>query len=142
MSNDVMLTQGQMFLKKDIGCISYMINTLTRKNIYLLPLGVTIGHFPFGLNVLFLSDEIGNGNWIMDTTGISNGLYNTLLSTVAIGTIDSILSSAFNIKSISDFRKYGDYYDMKFKTGAGKIRVLSFYNHGYKVAKGIKSIGK
>ncbi len=36
MSFDAVLKQGQMYLKKDIGCASYMINTLTRKNIFLL----------------------------------------------------------------------------------------------------------
>ena len=98
----------------------------------------------------FMSAEIqeatGNGNWIMDTTGMSDGLYNTLLlSTAAIatlGTAASSVSSAFNIKSINGFGKYGDYYGMKFQTGAGKTRVLSFHNHGHKVAKGIKSIGE
>ena len=98
----------------------------------------------------FMSAEIqeatGNGNWIMDTTGMSDGLYNTLLlSTAAIatlGTAASSVSSAFNIKSINGFGKYGKYYGMKFQTGAGKTRVLSFHNHGHKVAKGIKSIGE
>jgi len=98
----------------------------------------------------FMSAEIqeatGNGNWIIDTTGMSDGLYNTLLlSTAAIatlGTAASSVSSAFNIKSINGFGKYGDYYGMKFQTGAGKTRVLSFHNHGHKVAKGIKSIGE
>lgn len=98
----------------------------------------------------FMSAEIqeatGNGNWIMDTTGMSDGLYNTLLlSTAAIatlGTAASSVSSAFNIKSINGFGKYGDYYGMRFQTGAGKTRVLSFHTHGHKVAKGIKSIGE
>ena len=96
----------------------------------------------------FMSAEIqeatGNGNWIMDTTGMSDGLYNTLLlSTAAIatlGTAASSVSSAFNIKSINGFGKYGDYYGMKFQTWSGKTRVLSFHNHGHKIAKGIKSI--
>ena len=98
----------------------------------------------------FMSAEIqeatGNGNWIIDTTGMSDELYNTLLlSTAAIatlGTAASSVSSAFNIKTINGFGKYGDYYGMKFQTGAGKTRVLSFRNHGHKVAKGIKSIGE
>ena len=98
----------------------------------------------------FMSAEIqeatGNGNWIMETTGMSDGLYNTLLlSTAAIstlGTAASSVSSAFNIQSINGVGKYGDYYGMRFKTGAGKTRVLSFHNHGHKVAKGIKSIGE
>ena len=102
-----------------------------------------------GLSSLsFMSAEIqessGNGNWIMDITGMSDGLYNTLLlssATIAtLGTITSSISSAFNIKSINNFGKYGDYYGMRFQTGAGKIRVLSFHSHGHKIAKGIKSI--
>ena len=96
----------------------------------------------------FMSAEIqeatGNGNWIMDTTGMSDEFYNTLLlSTAAIatlGTAASSVSSAFNIKSINGFGKYGDYYGIRFKTGAGKTRVLSFHTHGHKIAKGIKSI--
>lgn len=38
--------------------------------------------------------------------------------------------------------KYGKYYGMRFQTGVGKIRVLSFHTHGHKVAKGIKSISE
>ena len=98
----------------------------------------------------FMSAEIqeatGNGNWIMDITGMSDGLYNTLLLSTAtiatLGTVASSISNAFNIKSINGFGKYGDYYGMRFQTGAGKTRVLSFHNHGHKVAKGIKSIGE
>ena len=96
----------------------------------------------------FMSAEIqeatGNGNWILDTTGMDDGLYNTLLlSTAAIatlGTAASSVSSAFNIKTINGIGKYGDYYGVRFQTGAGKTRVLSFHTHGHKVAKGIKSI--
>jgi len=98
----------------------------------------------------FMSAEIqettGNGNWIIDTTGMSDGLYNTLLLSMAViatlGTAASSVSSAFNIKSINGFGKYGDYYGMRFQTGTGKTRVLSFHTHGHKVAKGIKSIGE
>ena len=99
----------------------------------------------------FMSAEIqettGNGNWIIDTTGMSDGLYNTLLllsmAVIAtLGTAASSVSSAFNIKSINGFGKYGDYYGMRFQTGTGKTRVLSFHTHGHKVAKGIKSIGE
>ena len=98
----------------------------------------------------FMSAEIqeatGNGNWIMDITGMSDGLYNTLLLSTAtiatLGTVASSISNAFNIKSINGFGKYGDYYGMRFQTGAGKTRVLSFHTHGHKVAKGIKSIGE
>ena len=100
----------------------------------------------------FMSAEIqettGNGNWIIDTTGMSDGLYNTLLLLLSmaviatLGTAASSVSSAFNIKSINGFGKYGDYYGMRFQTGTGKTRVLSFHTHGHKVAKGIKSIGE
>ena len=75
----------------------------------------------------FMSAEIqettGNGNWIIDTTGMSDGLYNTLLllllSMAVIATLvtaASSVSSAFNIKSINGFGKYGDYYGMRFQT--------------------------
>ena len=102
----------------------------------------------------FMSAEIqettGNGNWIIDTTGMSDGLYNTLLLLLllsmaviaTLGTAASSVSSVFNIKSINGFGKYGDYYSMRFQTGTGKTRVLSFHTHGHKVAKGIKSIGE
>lgn len=61
-----------------------------------------------------------------------------------LGTAASSVSSAFNIKSINGFGKYGDYYGMRFQTGTGKTRVLSFHTYGHKVevAKGIKSIGE
>lgn len=98
----------------------------------------------------FMSAEIqeatGNGNWIMDITGMSDGLYNTLLLSTAafaaLGTAASSVSSAFNIKSINGFGKYGDYYGVRFQTGAEKTRVLSFHTHSHKVTKGIKSIGE
>ena len=101
-------------------------------------------------SLTFMSAEIqeatGNGNWIMDTTGMSDGVYNTLLlSTAAIatmGTVASSVASAFNIQSISGAGKYGDYYGMRFQTGAGKVRVLSLHTHGHKVASGIRSIGE
>lgn len=104
-----------------------------------------------GLGFLgFMSAEIqeatGNGNWIIDTAGMSEGLYNTLLLftvlTATLGTVASSVSNAFNIKSISGLGKYGDYYGIRFQTGAGKTRVLSFHTHGHKAAKGIKSIGE
>lgn len=59
-----------------------------------------------------------------------------------LGTAASSVSSAFNIKSINGFGKYGDYYGMRFQTRTGKTRVLSFHTYGHKVAKGIKSIGE
>jgi RHS repeat-associated protein len=99
---------------------------------------------------LFASAEYqeatGNGNWIIDTTGMSEGLYNGLLLTMAslatLGTIASSISYSFNIKSISEFGRYGDYYGMKFTTGTGKTHVLSFHTHGHKVASGIRSISE
>ena len=89
-------------------------------------------------------ENAGAGNWIQDSTGMSDGLYNTILISIAaiatLGTFASSVGSAFNIKSINGFGKYGDYYGMRFKTGAGKTRVLSFHTHGHKIANGIKSI--
>ena len=93
-----------------------------------------------------IQEAIGNGNWIMDATGMSDGLYNTLLlSTAAVattGTIASSVSSAFNIKSINEAGKYGNYYGMRFQTGAGKTKVLSFHTHGHKIPNGIRSVGE
>lgn len=49
-------------------------------------------------------------------------------------------------EELSDYISYEDelcdYYGMRFQTGTGKTRVLSFHTHGHKVAKGIKSIGE
>ena len=82
-------------------------------------------------------------NWMLDA-GMSKDLYNGLMiataSIATFGTIASSFCSAFNIKSISQFGKFGDYYGMKFKTGAGKIRVLSLHTHGHRVKHGIRSI--
>ena len=96
---------------------------------------------------LFASAEIqqasGNGNWMLDA-GMSEDWYNGLMLTVAsiatLGTFASSFCYSFNIKSISGFGKYGDYYGMRFNTGKGKTRVLSFHTHGHKVSRGIKSI--
>ena len=101
-------------------------------------------------SLAFMSAEIqeatGNGNWIMDTTGMSDGVYNALLlSTAAIataGTFASSASNAFNIKSVNGAGKYGDYYGVRFETAAGKTRVLSFHTHGHKVVRGLRSIGE
>jgi RHS repeat-associated protein len=83
----------------------------------------------------------GNGNWIMDSTGISEGLYNGLLLTTAaiatLGTAESSICYSLNIKSISGVGKYGDYYGMKFQIGAGKTRVLSFHTHAHTPGRGI-----
>ena len=107
----------------------------------------TVGLGSLGFMSAEIQETTGNGNWIIDTTGMSDGLYNTLLllsmAVIAtLGTAASSVSSAFNIKSINGFGKYGDYYGMRFQTGTGKTRVLSFHTHGHKVAKGIKSIGE
>ena len=82
-------------------------------------------------------------NWMLDS-GMSQDWYNGLMiataSIATFGTIASSFCSAFNIKSISQFDKFGDYYGMRFQTGAGKTRVLSLHTHGHKVKHGIKSI--
>ena len=99
-------------------------------------------------SLTFMSAEIQeateNGNWIMDTTGMSEGLYNgLLLSTAAVataGTVASSVAHAFDVKSIKGAGKYGKYYGMRFQAGTGKTRVLSFHTHGHKVKHGIKSI--
>ena len=91
-------------------------------------------------SLTFMSAEIqeatGNGNWIMDSTGMSDEWYNGLmLAVVAIATFGTIASSvghAFDIKSINKIGKIGDYYGIRFQTGSGKIRALSFHTHGHK----------
>ena len=99
---------------------------------------------------LFASAEyqeaFGYGNWIQDSTGMSDELYNTLMLSTAVvatlGTFASSVGSAFNIKSISQIGKFGDYYGMKFNNAAGKTRVLSFHTHGHKIARGFRSISE
>ena len=82
-------------------------------------------------------------NWMLDA-GMSKDWYNGLMiataSIATFGTIASSFCSAFNIKSISQFGKFGDYYGLRFQTGAGKTRVLSLHTHGHKVAHGFRSI--
>ena len=73
-------------------------------------------------------------NWILNT-GMSEGLYNGLMigfaSVATIGTAASSFTYSFNINSIKGIGKYGDYYGVRFDTGAGKTRVLSFHTHGH-----------
>ena len=74
-------------------------------------------------------------NWILDC-GISEGWYNGLMigtaSLAMAGTVLSGLVYSFNV-TFGKFSKYGEpgYYGIKFKTGKGKIRVLSFHTHGH-----------
>ena len=107
--------------------------------------GITVGA---GIgSAIFASAEYQEAftgdNWILDA-GMNEGLYNGLLISIAavatLGTLASSFCSAFNIKSITQIGKFGDYYGMKFDTGAGKTRVLSLHTHGHKVKHGIKSI--
>ncbi len=104
----------------------------------------TVGLGSLGFMSAEIQEATGNGNWIMDLSGMKDGVYNALLLSTAafatLGTIASSVSSAFNVKSVDGLGKYGDYFGMKFKTGAGKTRVLSFHNHGHKIKSGIKSI--
>ena len=91
-------------------------------------------------SLTFMSAEIqeatGNGNWIMDTTGMNEELYNIfLLSTAAIatmGTVASSVASAFNVKSISEFGKIhgSNYRGIKFTqryNGSDRIMSLEFH---------------
>ena len=90
-------------------------------------------------SLTFMSAEIqeatGAGNWIMDASGMSDTLYNQLLlgtaSIAAAGTIASSITNAFQIRSIQDFGRYGDYYGMRFTNGRGKTRVLAFHTHSH-----------
>lgn len=65
--------------------------------------------------------------------GLYNGLLLAVASLAALGTIASSITNAFNIKSIQDIGKYGDYYGMRFTTGSGKMRVLSFHTHAHSI---------
>ncbi len=109
--------------------------------------GVTVGA---GVGSgLFASAEYqeaftGN-NWMLDA-GMIEGWYNGLmLTTAAIATLGTFASSfcySFNIKSIDKigrFSKYGQkgYRGIKFKTGNGKTRVLTFQTHSHVPGKTI-----
>ena len=84
-------------------------------------------------------------NWMLDA-GMSEGWYNGLmLATATIATAGTFASSfmrAFDIKSIQQFGRFGKYGQngyrgMKFTTGTGKMRVLSFHTHSHVVGKTI-----
>ena len=94
----------------------------------------------------------GLGSWgfmsaeTQEATGMSDGLYETLLvSTAGIATLGTFASSVaygFNIKSINEFgefSKYGHegYYGIRFTTGAGKTRVLTLHTHSHVKGKTI-----
>ena len=86
---------------------------------------------------------ITGNNWMLDA-GMNKDWYNGLMivtaSIATLGTFASSFCSSFNIKSINQLGKFGDYRGMRFTTGNGKERVLSFHTHGHKVAHGLKSI--
>lgn len=88
---------------------------------------------------------ITGNNWMLDA-GMSKDWYNGLMiataSIATFGTFASSFCSSFNIKSIQELGKFGDYRGMRFTTGDGKERVLSFHTHGHKVAHGFKSISE
>lgn len=60
MINNV-LRHGQLIISKSLGSVGIEINSLTRSTSYILSLGSTIGHYPFGFNVLFLSNNTEMG---------------------------------------------------------------------------------
>ena len=85
-------------------------------------------------------------NWILETTGMSESLYNGLMIAIAtiatLGTFASSFSYSFKINSIEKFgtfSKYGQkgYRGIKFTTGNGKTRVLTFHNHSHIDGKNI-----
>ena len=92
-----------------------------------------------------IQQSVSGSNWILDA-GMSKDWYNGLmLATASIATLGTFASSfftSFNIKSINQLGKFGDYHGMRFTTGNGKERVLSFHTHGHKVAHGWKSISE
>ena len=98
---------------------------------------------------LFASAEyqeaLTGNNWMLDS-GMSEDRYNGSMLTVATiatsGTVFSSFMRAFNIKSVQQFGRFGKhgkegYYGIKFTTGAGKTRVLSFHTHSHVVGKNI-----
>ena len=112
----------------------------------LTPVGVGIGIATAVAGVgtgLFASAEyqesFAGNNWIMDATGMSNGLYNTLLlSTAAIATLGTMFSSvayAFRMNTITKVGKItgSDYKGIKFtqqRNGGIVHRSLEFH-HGH-----------
>ena len=98
---------------------------------------------------LFASAEyqeaFAGSNWMLDA-GMSEAWYNGLMlatATIATaGTFASSFMSAFKVKSIQQFGRFGKYGQegyrgMKFTTGTGKTRVLSFHTHSHVVGKNI-----
>jgi putative uncharacterized protein (fragment) len=84
-------------------------------------------------------------NWMLDA-GMSEGWYNGLMLTTTIiatfGTLASSFCYSFNIKSITELGRYGKYGErgyrgIKFKTGSGKTRVLTFHTHSHIPRKSI-----
>jgi len=76
-----------------------------------------------------IQQSISGNNWILDA-GMSKEWYNGLITTASIATLGTFASSfctSFNIKSINQLGKFGDYHGMRFTTGNGKERVLSFH---------------
>ena len=57
MTNNSKLQRGQLIISKQIGSVNIDINSFTRIPSFILPLGNTVGHYPFGFNVLFLSND-------------------------------------------------------------------------------------
>ncbi len=82
-------------------------------------------------------------NWMLDA-GMNKDVYNGLMiataSVATMGTFASSFCTSFNIKSINQIGKFGEYHGMRFTTANGKSRVLSFHTHGHKVAHGFRSI--
>ena len=82
-----------------------------------------------------IQESFGKDNWIMETTNISESVYNQLLIgtafAAAIGTILSSVTNAFEIRSIKKIDQFGKYYGMQFIKGDGSTRVLSFHTHSH-----------
>ena len=74
-------------------------------------------------------------NWIIDTTGMSEGWYNGLLlgtaSLATLGTVASSFAYSFNINSIQKVGKVDDYFGIKFtqKAPSGNLRVKTLGLH-------------
>ena len=98
---------------------------------------------------LFASAEyqeaITGNNWMLEA-GMSENWYNGLmLTTAALATLGTLASSFcynFNIKSIDGFGRYGKYgkrgyRGIRFQTGKGKQRVLTFHTHSHVPGKTI-----
>ena len=57
MTNNSKLQRGQLIISKQIGSVNIDINSFTRIPRFVLSLVNTVGHYPFGFNVLFLSND-------------------------------------------------------------------------------------